>query len=1014
MNIRTCLLILFVLLLLINPTNAQFPTILYNPQQTGETPYNPTFNFSDVINISLPYHYGTTSVLTDDNYIFRPENYGGTQKMYAYNKNNYSIKWEFIATNYIDEGFGLGDELYVSQQYDTISKINKETGSFIWNYTNASATFGRNPIIYYNNSVFVVGRISGTSTKIYRISSGGSLLNTYIMGLPMGIDADFIRPSIENNVIYTHYEDANSHIRAYYLNGDVKWTTSSVDYADRNNNQQNILITDNHIVVSGYTSGYKLFWFNKNDGTLDFTSSIPVEIYLNLLLINDTIITSNSSNIFGFNATTGIYKFDYSETVSTLYEGGLAASTSNGLLYYTNGTGKTLKTINDVGDRTDIYIETNPHIQYLTSTVIDDNGLYVIAKGGSAGSPESYIKIFQTIISPTYDPSGYVNDFSGNPLQDVLVTFWNSSLSTAAITNPSGYYNLSYDIADGFYDFTFEKDGYADVQGTGTFTSGGSELTNITMYNVNINGIVYDASNGTIISDAGVDFIQTNYYSNGSSRAFSTTSDANGAYSFQGFLIDKPIEIFASKSGYNQIKNFSVTPVYAGNYTMDLYMLSTAPCPNKVCGIAVEYPWYQSLGGVNVTVSNSTYSNSTISNTTTGYFEIPIISNGAYDITGVLSRYTTNESTVTVAGNTAVSYVVMQPIYNLTIQARNSLTTNFIQTFQSYISGNGTSTTDGDIVHEVGYGIHYVSAQSTGYVTLSKNVFVSQDKTEIYNLAPIGDYYPNYVYTKFVVKGLFDNPYAGVTITVYEGVYTITSTVFASGITDSMGQAVFQLTKNQYYTIVLTDGGLSETLTFYVYGKDDEYPIRIIAGFPSGGNRQSDINATLTWSTFNATYNNLSVIYNDTTASTTALNFYATNITTSMTCTETSNSNVVTLNCTVMATGTYQFGYNATSTIYGFFKQDKVIDFDSGISSDPSVPHRTDATTMHWAAIILIVLVASMFSIRNVKHGAVAIPFLALILWAFGWFQAPILLITIAVVIGIMIYMRQSEIKIEV
>ena len=62
---------------------------------------------------------------------------------------------------------------------------------------------------------------------------------------------------------------------------------------------------------------------------------------------------------------------------------------------------------------------------------------------------------------------------------------------------------------------------------------------------------------------------------------------------------------------------------------------------------------------------------------------------------------------------------------------------------------------------------------------------------------------------------------------------------------------------------------------------------------------------------FNSTYNNLSLIYRDNKSSTTTINFYATNLSTNSTCTQSSTSQIVTLNCTVLATGLYQF-VNAT------------------------------------------------------------------------------------------------------
>ena len=274
----------------------------------------------------------------------------------------------------------------------------------------------------------------------------------------------------------------------------------------------------------------------------------------------------------------------------------------------------------------------------------------------------------------------------------------------------------------------------------------------------------------------------------------------------------------------------------------------------------------------------------------------------------------------------------------------------------------------------------------------------------------ISPYVPNFVFERFIVRNWFDTPYPGVTIIVYKG---DDLTASFTGMTDSIGQAIFQLIKDQKYRITLSGGGITGTLTFTVYGKEEDYIIRIAAGFPTGGDRYTDINATLTSSTVNATHSNLSLIYRDNRSSTTAINFYATNLSTNSTCTQSSTSQSVTLNCTVLASGTYQFGFNATSSIYGFFQQDRIINFGSGKPSSPSlaVPG-VSSTYLHWISIMLIVLTASLFSVKTVKYGAVVIPSEAMIFWAVGWLQISFLLVSTALVIGVLVYSRMSETKV--
>lgn len=283
----------------------------------------------------------------------------------------------------------------------------------------------------------------------------------------------------------------------------------------------------------------------------------------------------------------------------------------------------------------------------------------------------------------------------------------------------------------------------------------------------------------------------------------------------------------------------------------------------------------------------------------------------------------------------------------------------------------------------------------------------------------ISPYVPNFVYEKFTVRGLFGDEFEGVTVTVFEG---DSQNAMFTATTDSAGQAVFQLIKDQKYRLTFTGGGLSGTLTINIYGKEENYLVTVVGGFPSGGDRNSDITSNLTAITINSTWSNLSLVYNDTTSSTSLIWFYARNLSTNVTCYQTNTADVVTLGCPVWASGSYQFGFNSTSSTYGFFHHDKIINFDAGhtpgsgksamIPVNP-VPANTDTSLLNWGAVALIVLIGSLFSVKSVKHGAVVVPISAMIFWAAGWLNVSFLILSCAVVIGIMYYMRQSESKVN-
>lgn len=344
-----------------------------------------------------------------------------------------------------------------------------------------------------------------------------------------------------------------------------------------------------------------------------------------------------------------------------------------------------------------------------------------------------------------------------------------------------------------------------------------------------------------------------------------------------------------------------------------------------------------------------------------------------------------NEVTIYIYNTTWSSY---QFVDNAGIYSFNNLAND---TYTIYATKLGYDTSP----------LSYVTINGT---TVSNNILMTRY---------VSPYVPTFVYETIQIENIFGTAYVGSSIALYEGDNT---DIYASGTTDSLGQAVFRVTKDQKYTLNITGGGLSGALTYTIYGKEEIYSITIVAGFPTGGDRYSDISTNLTVVNINATHKNLTLIYNDTTGSTSTVNFYATNLSTGTTCTLTSSADVVTLGCPVVSNGTYRFGFNATSTTYGFFKGDKIINFNVGLPNTPIVDTNVDTTILQWASIIILVVTAGMFGVTTLKFGAIIIPAEAMVLWVFGWFEPAsgnsilsFTLLSTALILGVLIYMRMSE-----
>lgn len=647
------------------------------------------------------------------------------------------------------------------------------------------------------------------------------------------------------------------------------------------------------------------------------------------------------------------------------------------------------------------------------------------------------LRIDNVHVNPEYPGVGYVIAPETVTLNTEASIYFNYSPVT-----PFGYsvdvydpYNTKTSISllglgyDGnvTYDTTGKTPGIYNVYLVSTNPDTGVQYflahdTMVVQSTVNVHGYTRDAILGNIITNASVNFTQSGSW-------FNTTSDGTGYYLLTGMVSSYPITVNASKIGYIHL-DYTYTPTFDYNYSVDLYLWNTTfhTGDTGIEGVVVKSPFKNKVSGATVNLHNATQS-WVLTSDINGYFA-QTLANASDTITAnaTKSGFTTPSDVNVSITNLSWSQVFLNltPQYTLTIRAKDSVTGGFLSSFNTVID-DGTiivsnTTTNGVVTNVLGEGVYFVTVSATGYYSSGNYYLLTSNRAIEVSLTPFStttstsvDLISNQVYEKFIVRGLFDNPYPGLTLDVYRG--SNLTPVF-SNVTDSMGQVVFKLTKDIYYRGVLSGTGITN-LTFYFYGKEESYLITIMTGFPSGGDRFHDISANLTTSTFNATYSNLSVIYNDTIASTTALNFYARNLTTNATCTKTSALSVVQLNCTVMASGLYQFGYNATSSTYGFFREDKIINFGAGNTSSALVPTKppaattgADRTIMQWGSIMLIVLTASLFSIKTLKLGAIIVPTEALILWVFGWLSADWKLLAVAMVIGVLIYMRMSESKV--
>src|SRR3989337_2592603 len=175
--------------------------------------------------------------------------------------------------------------------------------------------------------------------------------------------------------------------------------------------------------------------------------------------------------------------------------------------------------------------------------------------------------------------------------------------------------------------------------------------------------------------------------------------------------------------------------------------------------------------------------------------------------------------------STAGTYGNYSDTFNFTIQSIQNVPNNSIQgTVYELVGGAVTPISGADVfIYNATYstsqrtgangyylfqalsGTYNIYATKQGYdTTVALPVTASAISSVTNNILMkiyISPYVPNFVFERFIVRNLFDTPYPGVTVTVYKG---DDLTASFTGMTDSIGQAVFQLIKDQKYRITLS------------------------------------------------------------------------------------------------------------------------------------------------------------------------------------------------------------------
>lgn len=95
------------------------------------------------------------------------------------------------------------------------------------------------------------------------------------------------------------------------------------------------------------------------------------------------------------------------------------------------------------------------NVRYIA--IIPASEYYIITTAFRTDDSSSNKPYIEYTPPPQFDSSGYIKDQNGNAISGATVTLFNATTSKTAISNSTGYWNLSGQIADGAYSLKLPK-----------------------------------------------------------------------------------------------------------------------------------------------------------------------------------------------------------------------------------------------------------------------------------------------------------------------------------------------------------------------------------------------------------------------------------------------------------------------------------------------------------------------------------------------------------------------------
>lgn len=559
----------------------------------------------------------------------------------------------------------------------------------------------------------------------------------------------------------------------------------------------------------------------------------------------------------------------------------------------------------------------------------------------------------------------------------------------------------------------------------------------------NVHGYTYDAMNGTVLGNVSVNISQSD------GTWFNTTSNATTGYYNLSGLLTISTTFNASIANFT-MDDFTVTPTFPGTKVVDLYLWPTnlTHSNTTIQGLTQSYPYHQVVASASVYVYNATDTLTATSNSW-GYYRIDT-NDSTYSVNATKSGYRDSSVySVTPALNEwKVQNIILYPLYDITIRAKDSVTSAYISSFSTEINGVLYQTTNGSVTVQLEYGTYTISTSATGYSGSTGSINVEADATETILLTPFSTTTSSNTVVKilphdvkFIVQDVFGHTYSGITVTVQGynttvGSWGILSSLLGmdfnttpinsevmTGITGADGAVVFKMSEVIYYHVTTT--GTTPIISSWLYPKDDLYYLVVSATDTTWNDfstpMSTGIVTNVTKATINASSAWINVSYNDSLSQTTSLIVYVNQ----------SNSTTGNLNQTMIQSWTCPSGCNSTNhsfTISPYDGQSYIVNirfvhstYGTNVKSYAVVFPKTVSATgipqiaFLMAAILIMVFVGAVFTYSTSEIGLIVVCGVGWIFWLIGWFNAsdPSKIgigLTLATFVAIIAYMaKQSE-----